>query len=366
MAQMSGAFRIQHAPEDRFEAAARWFTRWRRARTATLEAREVDEWTAWIRDPDNQAAFDAVQSVARVRRLLKQPAKPSAAELAADDFDGSTSVVEWNATRRPKLTGTPLRRRLALAGIAAVLMLGLLAVTRWLGGYTSAESTLQVETAAGEKKQVTLPDGSSVWLGAETQLSVRYDRCLRTVFLNAGEALFSVAHDSRCPFRVIAGNGAITAIGTQFSVRRTLDRVTVVVAEGVVKVQPRAAEFPSWTKDPEPSGAVWKQARLSQGQEVSYDGTAERSPVETEDPSVATAWLEGRREYRNEPLSYVIADVNRSFSKHIVLSDSAVGNLRFTGRVYQNELPDWLQALPIIFPVAVLQNDPEHTVIRPR
>ena len=91
-------------------------------------------------------------------------------------------------------------------------------------------------TRTGEQMEVTLDDGSHVWLGAKSRLSVAFTGQQRAVRLDSGEAFFSVRKDRRRPFTVHASNGDITAVGTAFNVREVADRVIVTVAEGVVKV----------------------------------------------------------------------------------------------------------------------------------
>jgi transmembrane sensor len=215
-------------------------------------------------------------------------------------------------------------------------------------------------------KQVTLPDGSKVTLGAKTDITVHYGQCMRTILLNTGEALFDVAHDPNCPFTVIAGDGAITAVGTEFSVRRTLDRVTVQVSEGAVSVQPRdALASVPWPKDPGVPNISWPDAKLAQGQEVTYRGNQSRTPVESEDSRVATEWLDGRREYHHEPLAYLIADINRYVEEPIEM-DPGVGDLQFSGLVYESQVKTFLQDLEIIFPVRVSRTAGNHILIQPR
>lgn len=63
----------------------------------------------------------------------------------------------------------------------------------------------------------------------------------RTIRIDSGEAFFEVAKDSQRPFVVHAADTAITAIGTQFNVRRAAGQVVVAVAEGVVQVDPLAS-----------------------------------------------------------------------------------------------------------------------------
>ena len=254
---------------------------------------------------------------------------------------------------------------IATAAAAAAAAAVFTPVLQWFD-YHAAEPSRLVSTTSSELKRITLSDGTRITLGARTVLSVQYGNCHRTVLLETGEALFNVAHDPNCPFRVIAGDGAITALGTEFSVRRTLDRVTVQVAEGLVSVQPREAlasvELPTDTALPDVS---WPDAKLAPGQEVTYVGNQSRTPVESEDSRVATEWLDGRREYHHEPLEYLIADISRYVDEPIE-TDPEVRKLQFSGLVYESQVKKFLQDLEIIFPVKVTRTEQNHILIQPR
>jgi transmembrane sensor len=363
---MSGQKGFVTAGDDNFDEAAAWHARWRNASESGLSAEEVDQWAEWSKVAENKAAYDAVEFVSGSLRYLTPPSLPTAEELAADGSDGCISA--WQSMAADVVARQPVvrwRRATFFALAAATVAVGFTPVMHWanLGG---PEPDHIISTTAGELKQVTLPDGSKVTLGAKTEIAVHYGHCMRTILLNNGEALFDVEHDPKCPFTVIAGGGAITAVGTEFSVRRTLDRVTVQVAEGAVNVQPRdALASVPWPKVTEVSDISWPDAKLAQGQEVTYRGTQSRTPVESEDSRVATEWLDGRREYHHEPLAYLIADINRYVEEPIEL-DPDVGELQFSGLVYESQVKTFLQDLEIIFPVKVSRTAQNHILIQAR
>jgi transmembrane sensor len=368
---MSGQKGFVTGGDDHFDEAAAWHARWRNASESGLSAEEVDQWAEWSKVAENKAAYDAVEFVSGSLRYLKPPPLPTAAELAADDSDGFISA--WQSTAAHAVTRQPAvrwGRATFFALAAATVAVGFNPVMRWLN-LRAPQSDHIISTTAGELKQVTLPDGSKVTLGAKTEIAVHYGHCMRTILLNSGEALFDVEHDPKCPFTVIAGDGAITAVGTEFSVRRTLDRVTVQVAEGAVNVQPRdALPRDALTSVPLPkatevSGISWPDAKLAQGQEVTYRGNQSRTPVESEDSRVATEWLDGRREYHHEPLAYLIADINRYVEEPIEM-DPEVGELQFSGLVYESQVKTFLQDLEIIFPVKVSRTAQNHILIQAR
>jgi ferric-dicitrate binding protein FerR (iron transport regulator) len=93
-------------------------------------------------------------------------------------------------------------------------------------------------------------------------------------------------------------------------------------------------------------------AQLGAGEAVvtyADDGKMDVLPMQA--ASVATSWLQGRRQYRNEPLRYVLADVARYTEQPIEIADAATGDLKFTGTLILQNSGAWLKGLSIALPV---------------
>ena len=100
-----------------------------------------------------------------------------------------------------------------------------------------ASSIERYRTGWRQQREITLDDGSTVWLGWSTELEVRYSNERRAVSLNGGLAAFRVASDESRPFIVSAGASRTEVTGTEFVVNyQHTDRVEVAVAEGRVHV----------------------------------------------------------------------------------------------------------------------------------
>jgi ferric-dicitrate binding protein FerR (iron transport regulator) len=69
------------------------------------------------------------------------------------------------------------------------------------------------------------------------------------------------------------------------------------------------------------------------------------------------AWKDGHLEYLRVPLKIVIPSVNIHSKKPIVLADDTVGNLLFSGTVFEDQVTDWLRALTIALPIVVIEGD---------
>lgn len=304
-----------------------------RLRERAVSEADLAEWTLWYEsDERHKQAFDQMQRLwagagalaegadgaARVRRLLE----PSPA-----------------AGRRP----APRQwRRLALAAslLAAVLGVTLLARRLYRQGPPAAG-------AAPLVRNRTLPDGTTVELAPGTRILVRYTAAWRRVELFNGDAYFTVRHDASRPFVVSVDGLSVRDVGTAFDVHEAAGRTIVTVIKGEIEVSPGAAPR---------SGIPAREAagvRVSAGEQVKWGRRA--SPVVGRgDTGRALAWRQGRLEYVDEPLSSVIADVDRYTRHPVLIRDPAVGRIAFTGTVLTRYADEWVQALPSEFPLRLV------------
>jgi ferric-dicitrate binding protein FerR (iron transport regulator) len=105
------------------------------------------------------------------------------------------------------------------------------------GKHVSGSNTMS--TPRGGQYQLQLPDGSKVWLNAESSITypVQFARNERKVSIT-GEAYFEVAKDKTRPFRVLADDTYIEVLGTHFNVNAYKDEgpVRTTLLEGSVRI----------------------------------------------------------------------------------------------------------------------------------
>src|SRR5690606_39189801 len=88
------------------------------------------------------------------------------------------------------------------------------------------------------KGELTLADGSIVWLNSNSKLYYPDEfGSERKVYLE-GEAYFEIKPDPNKPFRIITGKGVTEVLGTAFNLNSTGDKVTITVMEGMVAMYP--------------------------------------------------------------------------------------------------------------------------------
>jgi len=138
--------------------------------------------------------------------------------------------------------------------------------------------------------------------------------------------------------------------------------VVVTVSSGAVEVgSPMATISPDMPDSVAVIGlnrrkqAEWTPARLVKGQELTYGTDGPQGKIERVNLEEVAAWKEGRLEYRHTPFRLVIPRVNRYSEKPIVMEDGEVGELTYSGTVFEGQVTDWLHALQTLYPVEVTE-----------
>ena len=311
------------------------------------------EWQRWMNaDPSHRAAYERIEQTMMRLKIPVKPPLPSAEEMAADEYDGSMSVEEWQSL--PRATRKSSWVRFSIAAGLAVLSL-VVAGGLWLDRhYRVQHGTLALHTSAGERREFELPEGSRITLDADSALIVELTPELRSLQLTRGEAYFKVAKDAARAFIVRAGNAQVRAIGTAFDVRMSADRTVVAVTDGRVEVTSEASQ-PAKASVDKHSVQTFLAARVSAGEAVSYASNAGLQELPAAEASLATSWLNGRRQYHNEPLRYVLADIDRYTGKHIEIAAGPTGDLEFTGTLDLNNTAAWIKGLSVALPVKIAE-----------
>ncbi|WP_430392385.1 FecR family protein [Dyella sp. 20L07] len=310
---------MANTPNDQtLRIAADW---WLRLRAPVVTEQTMEQWLAWTdEDLSHLTAFEHITDLAT---RLSALGEVSRAQLLAEFAPPQVTTRRWQPWA-------------AAAAVTLVLMGGALT---WM--QLGKQSAPQVYTSAvAAQRDLTLEDGSRVSLGGATQLTTRFSRDQREVVLTEGEAYFEVVHNAERPFVVQAGKLTIRDIGTAFDVRRTGDRVTISMAEGRVRIFDGA-------------NAKGEGLEAVAGQAVSYDPLHGTMRVSSTDPSRAASWRDARLEFDNEPLSVVVANINRYSNRPVRIVDADLAPLTFTGTVRTDAIDDWLHALPKVLPLQV-------------
>lgn len=302
------------------QAAGNWLIRIEEEGLDQEATRDFDRWIA--SDPRNKSAYDAMRAT-----WFDIAELPGLAGLAPTTTPAA----------RPSISRAPGKWRWAAGlAVAASLVAG-------VAMFRAAPAEQHYRTDLAETRIVTLPDGSSVTLGARSSIAVAYQPAERRVILSSGQALFDVRHDARRPFVVDAGSSLIRDLGTKFDVNRTAGSVRVGVIEGRVRVIGT-------------DGAAVAPVTVNGGEGVQIlrvpaGASSPPGPIRVTTQQAAGAWRDGRLVFDNVRLADLSADVNRYYAPGVRMGSAAVGDLRVTAAFKTSEIPAFMTALDATLPV---------------
>lgn len=178
-----------------------------------------------------------------------------------------------------------------------------------------------IETPRGGQYQVNLPDGSRVWLNAESSLiyPTRFKGNERKVEVY-GEAYFEVTSNKLMPFRVKSRNQLIEVLGTHFNVNAYKDEpvVRTTLIEGLVSIQ-------------SDSSTGLENKVLKPGQQ-SLVGKNEIK-IQEADIETVTAWKHGDFVFKEESLASIMRKVSKWYDVDVSYEKGINENLIFSGLV---------------------------------
>ena len=175
-----------------------------------------------------------------------------------------------------------------------------------------------IETPKGGKFQVSLPDGSKVWLNVASSLKfpAKFSGTKREVQLT-GEAYFEVAHDPLRVFEVATSTQTVHVLGTHFNINAYPDEpsVNTTLLEGSVKVSDRRTNKVQLLKPGE-------QAKLADDLKI----------IHVPNAAEAVAWKEGYFQFFESDIETVMRQIGRWYDV-AVRYEGPVPNQRFGGEI---------------------------------
>ncbi len=307
--------------------AASWHAR---LGAPSVTSDEIKDFFAWrAAKPANADAYRRVEQIWGQTAKLKPEGEIGGALDAA-----MTRRTSGERTGRRTLTS------LAFVGAAIALAVG--------GSYWWQGRGL-IRTEVGQQQVVQLADGSSVRLDTASRIRVRLSGDRRVVELEAGQAMFDVAHDPSRPFVVEAGDVSVTAVGTVFDVRRDDTGARVTLVSGAVDVGPTP-------------GA--KGVRMAAGNQADVRGSVAR--VRPVDVAVQTSWTDGRIVFVDTPLAAAVAELNRYLTAKITLDARQLSDVPVNGVFKTGDRDAFVAAVSGLFDLEASRAADGAVHLRPR
>lgn len=240
------------------------------------------------------------------------------------------------AERKNTITRSKSRQYYQLfAKIAAILIIPLISYTLYILFIDAKKQPeenfnqlVTVNSQAGTITNLTLPDGSKVFLNAESSITYPnyFSGNTRNVTLN-GEGYFKVVKNKQIPMIVSTSHLHLKVYGTTFNIHsypsENFQKVTLV--EGSISLSSRL-------------GMHNEQDELfiTPGQTVTYFNKSKKLSIEKTDTYSHTAWKDGLLIFRNTPFESILKQLSRKYNVKIELKDLSLGSIRIDA-VFKNE-----------------------------
>ncbi|QZN96620.1 FecR family protein [Symbiopectobacterium purcellii] len=281
------------------EQARDWFITLRDNPSRAQRA-ACDQWRQ--SNPVHDEAYRAVEAV---WQATAAPGK----RLAEKESDAL--AVYLTAIKQEKRHQRARRWLVSACACCALVLAGVL----WLENpYWMQDVTASYVASKGERRDITLADGSRVLLDADSAFDVDVTPQGRRVHLLRGAAFFDVT-PSQTPFVVATAAGDVRVLGTQFDVRMMDNAALVTLAKGSVAVT---------------AGGSVTPILLKPGQQVWFSASGTHAPVSV-NVADEMAWREGRYVFYRARLADVVREVERYRPGRILIPSSALANQTVTG-----------------------------------
>lgn len=265
-------------------------------------------------------------------------------------------AAAWS--RLDALRDAPPRARRAISRRA--WLGGGLALAAGLSGaaYLGRDQLLRARTVTGvgERRTMSLPDGSSVELNTDTEVLWRFGRDWRRLWLRRGEIALTIAHDALRPFELIMPSGLANLAPGQFNARLRSTGVDLLVLAGRAAIRTAAGET---------EAAVINATDPRQALAVTAEGVAVSAAPEEEVQNVQ-AWRRGEIVFEGQRLSEAVEEYNRYLVRKMVIDDPKVGAMRLGGRFMTGNPESFLDALRSTFGIQIIDDGSSRILLKSR
>lgn len=308
------------------------FRRWVQG---TASDQEKSYWDAWV-SGDAKNRSSAIRAQQKITGLTIQPSSQPDQREAWDRLQ-SQMRTEGDRAYGGTISGRSRTKGLQWMYRAAAVFL-LVALTglavRFFADTQPEQDKAdqmvrnEVVTDYGERKTVTLSDGSEIMLNAHSSLVYTMDTSEPNaveVFLD-GEAHFSVAkreQATHAAFRVKTSSGTVKVMGTQFVVSTRNRDTRVVLEEGEVALVPANQD---------------KETIMQPGQLAEFSSESNTIRTRVVNPEVYTSWTTYTLVFDKTSLSDVIARLENTYGVKVVVRDTDLYERNISGSVDNTSL----------------------------
>lgn len=306
-------------------------------------------WKTWLQQhPEKNAEVEEA-------KMLVLAFHESHEEATATQIDKVWEAIQQSLSNAQQSKVSSLGARLKpLLRIAAVFLLMVGATTIAYTIYQRSQ-TITYATNYGETKTIALPDGSSVMLNANSELSFKKgweNNAIRDVQLK-GEAYFTVQHlKNNQPFVVhIADDISIRVLGTEFNVSNRHNDVKVLLNKGRIQLEQTQAGATNTL--------VMKPGDLV---EETTNNKFKKQSLQTAQNNDVLAWKEQKVAFENADVDQLKAWLKDTHDITLIVNDKSLQNIRFNGEFPADNWKILIAAVETIYNQTATYNGNEVTL----
>ena len=209
-------------------------------------------------------------------------------------------------------------------------------------GINYQNSPVTFATGYGEKAEITLPDGSQVWLNSGTTVTYNSSYNNKDRVLNlSGEAYFEVAKDTKRPFIVRTNDIVVEALGTSFNVTSYEEDLSSssILIEGSIRVS-----------------AEGQERILNENHRATYYREGNVLATDAVTASDYILWKDGYLYFDNSSFEDIAKRLSRMFNVKIVFTSDKLRPIRFTGTLGNSSIKNVLDILSLTSPMYYKMN----------
>jgi len=325
------------------------------------ELKELEDYL--LTHPVQQYQADLLDSIWRAGHSYTEKQKELAFNRHMQRLSNHLSepVLQYETaeSEAPKRKSSVYRKLTWVTGIAAsILLVWMLAFNHFdqPSSADTAKAQNTIMTKRGSKSKIQLPDGTEVWLNADSRITYNenFQGKIREVTLS-GEAFFDVVKDPERPFVIHTDVIDIKVLGTAFNVRSYADeRITETsLIRGSVEVTLRRT-LEKYKLEPNdklivdnPSVGIDKN--LVKEKKKTLADPAKLVKVkfeEKESTACETLWTKGKLAFDQEPLEEIARMLERWYDVKVQV-DPRIRHIQYTGVFEDEGIDQVLRALKL-------------------
>lgn len=320
------------------------------------EAKEIQEWLA-TPEGEKYLSSQMDQDMALLERkpeIIRN--HPVQSLLLYHKITEAITSQQASIPEKPSIHLLPQRKTAYLSRwyqmAAVVTGLLLVAFASWL--IWGKENKITYQTAYGETKQVTLPDGSTVFLNGNTSLSYAENwdgQQARRVWLD-GEAFFSVVHTASDQqfFVHTSEDFNVEVLGTTFNVLKRKDKTKVTLNTGKIRLNLKEA-------------ISAEPILMKPGELVEFNDASSKIIKKAVNPEIYSSWKSSKMAFEDTSLADIIVLLEQTYGLTVEISDPSLLDLKFNGTVPSDNVDILLEGLSQLFDLNIKRQE-NHVIFK--